>query len=109
MNDHASENEVRRFGKVTLMTRVTGLRSSYGYVRMGSVSVIHDRVGVARMGHPTAPYLSLSSHLGHAIDLGGPLVSPRWRSHWWAPLDLTWQSGGVFAYGCTSFLMPRLR
>ena len=29
MNDHASENKVRMFGKVTLMTQVMGLRSSY--------------------------------------------------------------------------------
>ena len=28
---------------------------------MGSVSVIRDGVGIAHMGHPTAPYLSLQS------------------------------------------------
>ena len=32
---------------------------------MGSVSVIRDGVGIARMGHPTAPYPSLGSQLSH--------------------------------------------
>ena len=39
---------------------------------MESGSVIHDRVGITRMGHPTAPYLSLGSGPSRSIDLGDP-------------------------------------
>ena len=60
------------FGKATLKTRVMGLRSSYRICPNG----IHDGVGIAHMGHLTAPYLSLNSRLSHLIDSGSPLVSP---------------------------------
>ena len=43
---------------------------------MGSVFVIHDGDGMAHMGRPTAPYLSLGIHLSRPIDLGSLLVSP---------------------------------
>ena len=43
---------------------------------MGSMSVIHDKVGIAHMGHPSAPYLSLGIRLSHPIDSGSLLVSP---------------------------------
>ena len=46
---------------------------------MGSVFVIRDGVGIARMGHPTAPYPFLDSRPSHLIDLGDQLASPRWR------------------------------
>ena len=32
-----------------------------GYVRAGFGSVIHNGVGITHVGHPAAPYLSLSS------------------------------------------------
>ena len=79
MNDYALENKikVRRFGKVTLMTQVTGFEEPFiVYVRMGSVSVIRDRVGIACMGHPTSPYLSLSTRLSCSIDSGSLLFFP---------------------------------
>jgi hypothetical protein len=38
--------------------------------------VIHDGVGMAYMGCPFAPYLSLSVFLSHSIDLGRSMVSP---------------------------------
>ena len=34
-------------------------RASVGNVRSGPMLVIHDGVGMAYMGHPFAPYLSL--------------------------------------------------
>ena len=41
---------------------------------MKSRSVVRDRVGISRMGHPTAPYPSLDSGLSHSIGLGDPLA-----------------------------------
>ena len=41
---------------------------------MESGSVVCDGVGITRMGHPTAPYLSLGSGLSRLIDLGDPLA-----------------------------------
>ena len=38
--------------------------------------VVHDGVGMAYMGRPFAPYLSLGVFLSHSIDLGSPMVSP---------------------------------
>ena len=38
--------------------------------------VVRDGVGMACMGHPFAPYLSLSVFLSHSINLGSPMVSP---------------------------------
>ena len=38
--------------------------------------IVHDRVGMAHMGHPFAPYLSLGVLLSRLIDLGSPMVSP---------------------------------
>jgi len=43
---------------------------------MGSTLVIHDGVGMAHMGCPSTPYLSLGICLSRSIDLGSPLVSP---------------------------------
>ena len=51
---------------------------------MGSVLVVHDGVGMAHMGHPSAPYLSLGIRLSHPIDSGArwsllgrdPIVGP---------------------------------
>ena len=56
MNDNASENKVRRFGKVTLMTQVMGLRSSLSDMSEWDpyLSFMIESV-IARMGHPTAP------------------------------------------------------
>ena len=56
------------------MARVTGLGALTRYVRVEFGSIIHDGVGITRMGHPTAPYLSLGSGLSHPIDLGDPLA-----------------------------------
>ena len=41
---------------------------------MESRSVVRDEVGITRMGHPTAPYLSLDSGPSRPIDLGDPLA-----------------------------------
>ena len=40
---------------------------------MESGSVVHDRVGITRMGHPTAPCPSLDSDPSRLTDLGDPL------------------------------------
>ena len=37
-------------------------------------SIFRDRVNITHMGHPTAPYPSLSSGLSHPTDLGDPLA-----------------------------------
>ena len=51
---------------------------------MGSTFIIRDGVGVAYMGRPFAPYLSLGIRLSRPIDSGSPLVSPGRRSRCWA-------------------------
>ena len=38
--------------------------------------VVRDAVGMAYMGRPFAPYLSLDVFLSHSINLGSPMVSP---------------------------------
>ena len=38
--------------------------------------IIHDGVGMAHMGRPSAPYLALGILLSHPIDSGSPFVSP---------------------------------
>ena len=40
---------------------------------MESGSIVRDRVGITRMGHPTAPYPSLDRGPSHLTDLGDPL------------------------------------
>ena len=61
----------------TLTTRVTGLEELQSEnVRPGPVLVVRDRVGMAYMGRPFAPYLSLDVFLSCSIDLGSPMVSP---------------------------------
>ena len=50
---------------------------------MESRPVIHDGVGIAHMGHPTAPYLSLNSR-----------PNPAWKGR------------GSFVCGCALFPMP---
>ena len=41
---------------------------------MESWSVVHDEVGITRMGHATAPCPSLDSGLSRLTDLGDPLA-----------------------------------
>ena len=41
---------------------------------MESRSIVHDGVSITRMGHPTAPYLSLGCGPSRPIDLGDPLA-----------------------------------
>ena len=41
---------------------------------MESGSIVRDRVGITCMGHPTAPYPSLSSGPSHSINLGDLLA-----------------------------------
>ena len=77
MNDYALENKVRWFGKVTLMTRVMGFGEFLSDMSEWDLFfVIHDGDGMAHMGRPTAPYLSLGSRLRCSIDSGSPFVSP---------------------------------
>ena len=45
-----------------------------GYVRVESGFVVRDGVGITRMGHSTAPYLSLGSGPSRLINLGDPLA-----------------------------------
>ena len=40
---------------------------------MESESVVHDGVGITRMGHSTTPYPSLDRGPSHLTDLGDPL------------------------------------
>ena len=61
---------------------------------------------MAHMGHPSAPYLSLSIRLSHPIDSESPLVSPRRRSYCWALPSLAWEGGGPLACGCAFFPRP---
>ena len=41
---------------------------------MESGSIVHDGVGITRMGHSTAPYPSLGSGPSHPINLGDLLA-----------------------------------
>ena len=41
---------------------------------MESKSIVHDGVGITRMGHPTAPYPPLDYGPSRLIDLGDPLA-----------------------------------
>ena len=43
----------------TLMVRVMGSGALTGYDRVEFESVVHDGVGITRVGHPAAPYPSL--------------------------------------------------
>ena len=74
-------------GKVTSMARVMGSGSSYRICLSEIRSIVCGRVGITRMGHPTAPYpslgsgpshpapyLSLGSGPSHLIDLGDLLA-----------------------------------
>ena len=38
--------------------------------------IVRDRVGIAYMGRPFAPYLSLGVFLSRSIDLGSLMISP---------------------------------
>ena len=68
--------------------------------------VVHDGVGMAHMGRPFAPYLSLSIFLSRSIDLGSPMVSLGRRSHSWAFPSPTWEGGGLPTRGGALFLAP---
>ena len=70
-----------KIGKGFWQSYLDGLRDGFrelfiGYVRIESRPIVHDRVGIACMGHPTTPYLSLGSRPSRLIDLGDPLASP---------------------------------
>ena len=41
---------------------------------MESGSIIHDRVDITHIGHPTAPCPSLDSGLSRSTDLGDPMA-----------------------------------
>ena len=45
-----------------------------GHIRVESRSIVHDEVGLNRVGHPAAPYPSLGSGPSCPTDLGDPLV-----------------------------------
>ena len=76
---------------------------------MGSALVVRDGVGVACMGRPSAPYLSLGVRLSHPIDSGSLLVSPRQRSYCWALPSLAWEGGEPPTRSCALFPMPGVR
>ena len=67
--------------------------------------VVRDRVGMAHMGRPFAPYLSLDVFVSRSIDLGSPMVSLGQRSRSWAFLSPAWEGRGPPARGDALFLV----
>ena len=70
--------------------------------------VIHDGVGMAHMGRPTAPYLSLGGCLSRPIDSGSPLVSPGGDPVAWVFPSPAWEGGGSPTRSGTLFLVPNM-
>ena len=68
--------------------------------------VVRDGVGMAYMGCPFAPYLSLGIFLSCSIDLGSPMVSPGRRSHGWAFPSPTWEGEGAPVHGGALVVVP---
>ena len=71
-------NEIE--GVLVVFTLTTGVRGlgelSVRNIQPGPVLVVRDGVGMAYMGRPFAPYLSLGVFLSRSINLGSPMVSP---------------------------------
>ena len=71
--------------------------------------IVHDRVDMAHMGRPFAPYLSLDVRLSHPIDSESPLVSSGWRSRSWAFPSPAWEGEGPPARSGALFLVSGVR
>ena len=71
--------------------------------------VVHDKVGMAYMGHPFAPYLSLGVFLSCSIDLGSPMVSPSGDPIVWVFPSPAWGGGEPPVRGGTLVLVPSVR
>ena len=71
--------------------------------------VIRDRVGMAHMGCPSGPYLSLGVRLSRPIDSGSPLVSPGGDPIVWAFPSPAWEGEGPPTRSGTLFLVPGVR
>ena len=56
--------------------------------------IVRDGVGMAHMGCPFAPYLSLGIFLSRSIDLGSPMVSPGGDPVVWVFPSPAWEDGG---------------
>ena len=71
--------------------------------------VVRDEVGMAYMGRPFAPYLSLGVFLSRSIALGSPMVSPGGDPIVWVFLSPAWGSGGPPACSGALVLVPIVR
>ena len=71
--------------------------------------IASDEVGLAYMGRPFAPYLSLGAFLSHSIDLGSPMVSPGGDPVVWVFPSPVWEGGGPPAHGGALVLAPGVR
>ena len=68
--------------------------------------VVRDGVGLAYMGRPFAPYLSLDVFLSHSINLGSPTVSPGGDPVVWVFLSPAWGGGELPTCGGALVLAP---
>ena len=68
--------------------------------------VVRDGVGVAYMGRPFAPYLSLGVFLSYSIDLGSPMVSPGGDHVVWVFPSLAWGGGELPTRGDALVFAP---
>ena len=71
--------------------------------------VVHDGVGMACMGCPSALYLSLGIRLGRLIDSGSPLVSPGGDPVAWVFPSPALEGGGPPTRSGALFLAPGVR
>jgi len=71
--------------------------------------IIRDGADMTFMGHPFAPYLSLSIFLSHSIDLGSPMVSPGEDPIVWVFSSTTWEGRGPPVSGGALVPMPGVR
>ena len=71
--------------------------------------VVRDGVGMAYMGHPFAPYLSLGVFLSCSINLGGLIFSPGRDPVVWVFSSIAWEGGGPPASGGALVLVPGVR
>ena len=71
--------------------------------------VICDGVGVAYMGCPFTPYLSLGVFLSRLIDLGSPMVSPGGDPVVWVFPSPVWGGGELPACGDALIFTPSMR
>ena len=71
--------------------------------------VVRDGTGMAYMGRPFAPYLSLGVFLSRSVDLGSPMVSPGGDPIVWVFPSPAWGGREPPACGGTLVLAPGVR